>query len=152
MWIARILRPGSRSPSSLHVGTFSIAALDALQTSGMVSLRLENLATDANLESVVLYAAIFATYSLHTRKACMYHHVYLAIPDSFGSSMSCFPHVRLRHIYNSISDSVSSSSALRTSDPCPFEVFFLFMANTLEILRCFAWFLFGSDDILFCLF
>jgi hypothetical protein len=24
------------------------------------------------------------------------------------------------------------------------------MATTLEILRCFAWFLFGSDDILFC--
>jgi hypothetical protein len=79
----------------------------------------------------------------------MYLHIHLAMPDSFGNSMSRFPHDRFRHTYNSISDSVSSSSALRTSDPCPFEIFFLFVATALEILRCFAWFLFGSDDILF---
>lgn len=31
----------------------------------MVTLRLENLATDVNLDRVVLYEAIFAEYPLH---------------------------------------------------------------------------------------
>lgn len=115
----------------------------------MVCLRLENLEADANLESVISFAAIFAAYPLHTQKACIYLHINLAIPDSFGSSMSWFPQDRLRHTYNSISDSVLSSPVLRTPNPSPSEISFLFMATKLETLRRLAWFLFGSDDILF---